>query len=59
VLQGGLVTVQDILWLSFGAVLGVSTAASLAVLPNLFRWMRTAAKSVAMKWESQDRMPPM
>jgi hypothetical protein len=53
------VTLQDVLWLSFGAVLGVSAAASLAILPNLFRWLRATAKSFATKWESQDRLPPM
>jgi hypothetical protein len=53
------VTLQDVLWLSLGAVLGVGIAASLAGLPTFFRWMRAAAKSVAIKWENQDRMPPM
>jgi hypothetical protein len=53
------VTLQDVFWLSFGAVLGVGTAASLAVIPALFRWIRAATKSVATKWENQDRMPPM
>jgi hypothetical protein len=52
------VTLQDVLWLSFGAILGVSAAASLAIIPDVFRWLRATAKSVATKWESQDRIPP-
>jgi len=51
--------VRDLLYLSFGAILGVGIAVAVVILPGLFRWTRTATKSVPAKLADENQFPPM
>jgi hypothetical protein len=50
------VTLQEIFWLAFGALLGVGIAMSLAALPGVLRWLFGVTRPMAAKWAAEDRM---
>lgn len=49
-------TLREIFWLAFGALLGVGIAMSLAALPSVLRWLFGMTQPMASKWATEDRM---
>ena len=54
-----LLNVRDLLYLFFGAILGVGIAVAVGILPGLIQWVRAATKPAATKLADQNQVPPM
>jgi len=50
---------RDLLYLSFGAILGIGAALAVGILPSLFQWIRATLKSVAAKLANENQLPPI
>ena len=50
---------RDLLYLSFGAILGIGAALAVGILPSLFQSIRATLKSVAAKLANENQLPPI